>query len=46
MCLSPAVCIKAATYPLLLAVSQAFMSELSNIQGLLVDFGSLPAAAE
>lgn len=46
MCLSPAVCIKAVTYPLLLAVSQVFMSELSNIHGLLVDFGSLPTAAE
>lgn len=46
MCLSPAVCTKAATYPLLLAVSQLFVSELSNIHGLFVDLGSLPTAAE
>lgn len=46
MCLSPAVCSKAATYSLLLAVSQFFMSDLSKIHGLLADSCSLPTAAE
>lgn len=44
--MSPAVCSKAATCTLLLVVSQLFMSELSNIHSLLVDFDSFPTAAE